>query len=145
MNNPARFTAQPNSTTKFMPADANWEFSQEPIATGVAISQGYAMTADGSGAYTPADNSSTQIKGIFQYYDRTNTDVSSGDEYLLAIPKNKEALVYFTVGAGTFTTADVGKKVKLNDAGTVAVDTSGTQFEITKYISSTRGVGKFLI
>jgi hypothetical protein len=147
MPNPARFTAEPNDTTNFYPADTNWYSREYGFVASTAIEQGSALE-DSSGNLTNADSDSTNIVGILASYDIATDDAdyaTAGKERLVWIPKTEDAEVYFTVGAGTFTTADVHKQVKLNDATSVAVDTSGSQFEITGYISSTRGRGKFLI
>ena len=77
----------------------------------------------------------------------TSTDAdyaTAGKLKLVWIPKTREARSYFTVGAGTFTAADVGKTVEIHsDSKSLAVDTAGKGAKIVDYISSTRGVCTF--
>jgi hypothetical protein len=56
------------------------------------------------------------------------------------VPRTTTAKAYFKVGAGTFTVADIGKRVEFHsDSIGLAVDTVGKGATITDYISSTRG------
>jgi hypothetical protein len=150
-NQPGRINFQPNNNNNFVPYDTdNWYGKELPIVASVALEEGSALTPDNPGTNNynkAADNTSTQLTGLLQYRTAaTDSDYATAGKLKFALyPKNKGAEVYFTVGSGTFTAADVGKQVELTDEKSVAVDTVGTQFEITRYISPTRGVGKFLI
>lgn len=111
----------------------------------VAMAEGAALYTDLAGELTIGTNTSTNFRGIL-----AKAITASDSDYAVAkkmkpvwVPKSLEAEAEFTVGAGTFTNADVGKTVVLNDSVSVAVDTAGVQIRITKYLNSVRGVCVF--
>lgn len=60
------------------------------------------------------------------------------------VPTTPYALAFFSVGAGTFTAADVFRTVEIHsDKKSLAVDTAGKGARIMSLISSTRGTCRF--
>lgn len=134
-----------NVTTNFLPAKGNWKMEQVPMIASVAIAEGAGIYEVGDGTSTKVTNATGNFKGIL-----AEPITASDDDYATSqklkgvhIPMDDTAEAYFTVGAGTFTAADVGKNVKFNNEISLAVDTTGTQATITRYISPTRGMCKF--
>lgn len=137
-----------NVTTNFLPIKGvknGWRLKQLPMIASVAIAEGAGVYAVGDGTHTKVTNATGNFMGIM-----AEPIVAADSDYATSLklkgvwcPVNEFAEAEFTVGAGTFTTADVGKKVKFNDEISLAVDTAGTQADITGYISSTRGKCRF--
>ena len=119
--------------------------TQQAMKESVAMEEGAALYTDLAGEITLATSSSTNTRGVLaEAILAADADYATAKKLKYVwVPTSTEAEVEFTVGAGTFTNADVGKTVALNDSISVAVDTAGTQFRITKFLSSTRGVGTF--
>ena len=71
----------------------------------------------------------------------TDTDYATAGKLKgVWVPKAMTASAFFTVGAGTFTAADVFRTVEVHsDSKSLAVDTKGKGARIVEYISSTRG------
>jgi hypothetical protein len=141
---------KPNATGYFYPADDRWEMKIYPFAASVGVVEGAAV------ARQIVSNDVTGNLSIATVENAAGADfvgimaepITSGDaDYATAgklkgvrVPKLPLAQSYFTVGAGTFTAADVGKAVELHsDFKTLAVDTKGKGARITAYISSTKG------
>tara|TARA_Y100000310_G_C20620598_1_gene783066 strand:+ start:90 stop:518 length:429 start_codon:yes stop_codon:yes gene_type:complete len=131
-----------NVTTNFLPKQGqNWKLTMVPMIASVAIAEGAAIYSVGDGTHTKVTNATTNFKGIM-----AEAIASTDDDYATSlklkgvyVPMNEQAEAEFSVGAGTFTTADVGKSVKFNDETGLAVDTAGIQARITGYTSSSRG------
>ena len=122
-----------------------WSLKRVQMIASVAMQAGTAIYAVGDGTHTKVTNATANFKGILME-DILSTDADYATSLKLkyvAVPLSPEAQAEFAVGAGTFTSADVGKSVKFNDELGLAVDTAGTQASITRYLSSTRGVCKF--
>lgn len=137
--------AKPNVTTNFLPAKGTWKMEQVQMIASVEMAEGASVYKVGDGTHTIVTNATGNFKGILM-----EPIASTDDDYAtslklkaVAVPMDDSAEAFFTVGAGTFTTADIGKNVKFNDSVGLAVDTAGTQAEITGLISSTRGRCKF--
>lgn len=130
-----------NVTTNFLPAKGKWKMVRLPMIASVAIAEGAAVYKVGDGTHTKVTDSSANAVGILaQPIAATDSDYATSRKLKYCwVPVDNTAEAFFTVGAGTFTTADEGKNVKFNNEISLAVDTAGTQAEITKYLSSTRG------
>jgi len=145
---------QPNETGNFLPFDWEWVLREYPILESTAIEEGTAvapqissndvtwkLTKMGTENATGAD-----FTGIIAEAIR-----ATDDDYATAFKKKKvwvrksvDSRAYFTVWAGTFTTADVFRTVEIHsDSLSLAVDTAGKGARIEEYISSTRGVCSF--
>lgn len=118
-----------------------WELKKLPMIASVEISEGAAIYAVGDGTHTFVTNATTNFAGILaETIASTDADYATSMKLKsVYVPLKASAEAEFAVGAGTFTTADVGKSVKFNDKLGLAVDTAGIQARITKYINSTRG------
>ena len=134
-----------NVTTNFLPNDLNWKLVKLPMIASVAIAEGAAVYYVGDGTVTKVTNATTNFAGIMaEPIVATDSDyATSGKLKGVYVPLNAAAEAKFTVGAGTFTTADIGKSVKFNDEISLAVDTAGIQARITGYTDSTRGICVF--
>jgi len=146
----------PNNTRNFYPADDKWEMIMFPIKASTAIEEGTALSAeivtnDVTGNLTKmgVENvTGSDFMGIL-----AEPIVSTDSDYATAgklkgvwVPKSTLARAYFTVGAGTFTAADVFRTVEIHsDSKSLAVDTKGKGARIMQYISSTRGVCRFTL
>lgn len=132
-----------NRTLNFLPSDNpnDWEGRDLPMIASTAIEEGSALYWVGDGTVSKSTNATGNFAGILREEIAATDDdyATSGKFKAVSVPKNSSAEAEFTVGAGTFTTADVGKSVKFNDEKGLAVDTAGTQARITQYISSSRG------
>ena len=140
------FVSKPNVTTNFLPdqgLNKSWIMKKLPVAASVAIAEGAAVYWQGSGAgtVTKVTNATANFAGILaETIAATDTDyATAGKLKAVWVPTNTSAEAFFTVGAGTFTAADVGESVKFYDEVSVDADTGGTQVRITGYISSTKG------
>jgi len=145
---------QPNNVQNFYPADDNWELKQFPFVASTEIDDGTVVAPqissnDVTGYLTKmgAENANgADFIGILAEPIRA-TDVDyavAWKEKGVWVPKTKEALAYFKVGAGTFTKADVFRTVEIHtDAKSLAVDTAGKGARIVEYIDGTHGICKF--
>ena len=132
----------PNVTQYFHPARGRWKLQHLPMIASVAMSMGGLVYAAKDGTHTKSTASTGNAKGILaQTIAATDADyATSMKKKAVWIPLDATAEAYCAIGAGTFTTAMVGGNYKLNDYLGVDVGTTGTQIEITKYISSTRAM-----
>lgn len=108
----------------------------------VAMAAGSGIYKVGDGTHTVVTTTSGNFKGILmEPIAATDSDYATSLKLkLVAVPVDATAEAEFTVGSGTFTTADVGKQADFADAISLAVDTSThDQAAITAYISSTKG------
>lgn len=123
----------------------DWVMKKLPMIASVEIDSGAAIYAVGDGTYTKATNATGNFAGILiEEIDSTDSDYATSGKLKAAyVPMTDAAEAEFAVGAGTFTTADIGDTVKFNDELGLAVDTAGTQAKITGYINSTRGTCVF--
>ena len=145
---------QPNNVQNFYPADDKWEMKQFPFVASTAIDEGTLVAPqitsnDVTGYVTKmgAENANgADFLGILaEPIKSTDGDyATAGKMKGVWVPKNKEALAYFKVGAGTFTKADVFRTVEIHtDAKSLAVDTAGKGARIMSYIDSTHGICRF--
>lgn len=115
----------------------------------VAMEMGAAIYTDKAGEATIYTGTETNFIGILaEAIASTDADYATSQKLKsVFVPLSPQATAEFTVGSGTFTTADVGKSVAFFDSKSLAVDTAGDEARITKYLSSTRGecVFKLLI
>ena len=136
-----------NLNTNFRPVMklGRWELTMQQMKESVAMEEGAALYTDLAGESTIGTSSTTNFRGILaKAIAATDADYAVAKKMKpVWVPKSLEAEAEFAVGAGTFTNADVGKTVVLNNSVSVAVDTAGVQIRITKYTSSTRGVCVF--
>lgn len=135
-----------NNTQNFLPADGNWKLKKFPMIASVAIVEGAGVFAVGDGTYSIVTGSTANFVGIMaQPIAATDADYATSLKLKAVwVPTNNQSTAFFTVGTGTFTTADVGKDVVFHTGGaTLAVDTGGIQARITEYISSTKGKCQF--
>lgn len=135
--------------TNFRPLfkDGAWEIVKLPMAETVVMQAGSAVRTDLAGEVTIMDAAAeTNFLGILLEDIRAaDTDYDTARKRKsVAVPLRQSAECEFTVGAGTFTTADEGKTVAVHTNGrSVAVDTAGTQIRILRFLSATRGVCSF--
>ena len=136
-----------NVTTNFLPSGGHrdWKLTKQPMIASVAIAEGAAVYAVGDGTHTKVTNATTNFKGIMsEAIVSTDADFATSLKLKAVwVPRNAAAKAKFAVGAGTFTTADVGKSVKFNDEVGLAVDTAGIQARIVSFTSSTVGECEF--
>ena len=144
----------PNKTNNFYPCDDQWIMTVKPIVASVAMESGTALGVEVSGS-SPTGNlkkMGTTNTGGFNFKAILIDTISTTDaDYATAgklkqvrVPRTNTAVAYFTVWAGTFTLADVGRTAQFHsDSKSVAVDTNGLGVLITGYISSTRGLCTF--
>jgi hypothetical protein len=146
----------PNQMRNFYPADDKWEMIMFPIKASTAIEEGTALSAeivtnDVTGNLTKmgVENvTGSDFMGILaEPITSTDTDYATAGKLKgVWVPKSTLARAYFTVGAGTFTAADVFRTVEIHsDSKSLAVDTKGKGARIMQYISSTRGVCRFTL
>ena len=144
----------PNITTYFAPADDNRETRMYYRAASIAaVDDGTMMAIDVSGSsptgyivIAPTTNANGKnFVGILQQaIATTDTDYATAHFVPVRAPKTKEAKMYFTVGSGTFTQADVGRVCALySDSKSVAVDSNGLGVIIDSYIDATHGICHF--
>lgn len=107
----------------------------------VAMEMGAFVYTDKAGESTIITGTETNKMGILaEAIAATDADYATSQKLKhVWVPLCKDATAEFTVGSGTFTTADVGKSVAFADSKSLAVDTAGDDARITKYLSSTRG------
>jgi len=145
----------PNEYLYFSPADELWEMKMLPMTASVAMAAGVALQAETSGAAVTG-NYRTMVAVENLNWDDTmgiliEPILATDDDYATAgkmkaarVPLSMDAISYFSVGAGTFTAADVGMTVELHsDFKSLAVDTAGMGATIVGYQSATRGTCKF--
>lgn len=139
---PASIPNPINNTKNFVAVKGAVRYDQVPILASTAFEEGTALAPNGSGYYTVATAISTGIVFAGEAVASTDADYASTTKTKSVwFPAERDVEVKFTVGAGTFTTADIGNTCVLHTgAKTLAVDTAGIgQFRITKYINSTTG------
>lgn len=122
-----------------------WRMKRVPMIASVVIAAGAAVYAVGDGTHTKVTNVSTNFKGIMmEEITAADTDYAvSGKMKYIAIAATNDAEAEFAVGSGTFASNDVGKSVVFSNELGLAVDTTGIQARIVKYLSATRGVCVF--
>lgn len=152
-------TVNTTGEKNFTPYGRGWELRQIPIKASVALANGQALRWEISSntttgvAVSASNNSGINSNGnnfigiLVQPVRSTDPDyATNGKLKTVAVPVSPEARARFTVGAGTFTSVDVGKTAAIHSDGiSVAVDTAGLGCVIEGYISSTRGVCSFNI
>ena len=145
-----------NVNTNFLPADENWKMEQKQIKVSTAMVEGAALgidivsnTTTGDLDLMPVENASGgDFVGILaEPVASTDSDyATSGKTKAVWVPRSQSAKAWFTVGEGTFTSADVGKTVQFGSTSIdLDVDTAGKGARITDYISSTRGKCQFVL
>ena len=148
MANPTTLTTTRMTLANFRPADDQWITQTLPFKASTAQVGGSGVRPETSGAdvtgyYTLAlteNAGGDDLIGILTF-PITSTDADYAAPFRdVFIPRTTTAKAFFTVTAGTFTVADVGKTVELGSGSIgLAVDTVGKGATITDYISSTRG------
>lgn len=145
----------PNKTQYFYPVSVqDWELKQLPFKASQALSDGGAVgieissnTTTGNLTVMGVENASgADFVGILaEPIATTDSDyATAGKLKAVWVPKTLHSEAYFTVGAGTFTAADVFKRVEITSGSLgLSVDTAGKGATIASYISSTRGTCKF--
>lgn len=139
-----------NNTQNFFPSDDQWKLQQLPFKASTALVDGGLVSVEVSGSAptgyvtkSAATNANGQnVVGILaEPIASTDADyATAGKLKYVWVPVSSEAECFFSVGAGTFTAADVGRVANVHtDSKSVAVDTNGLGVEITGYISSTKG------
>lgn len=126
-------------------ASGKWLLKRLQMIASVAMYAGAAVYHVGNGTHTIVTNATTNFAGILmEKIAAIDPDYATSLKMkVVAIPISNDAEAEFAVGAGTFTSADVGKSVLFNDAYGLAVDSAGIQARITRYLSSTRGACVF--
>lgn len=145
----------PNKTQYFWPVSVqDWELKLMPFKASQALSDGGAVgveissnTTTGNLTVMGVENASgADFVGILaEPIATTDADyATAGKLKAVWIPKSIHSEAYFTVGAGTFTAADVFKTVEITSGSLgLSVDTAGKGARIWSYISATRGTCKF--
>lgn len=146
---------KPNQTGYFYPAKGEWKLQMLPMKASTAMAEGALVAVEVSGS-SPTGNhtiaGTTNANGQNVVGILVEPIVSTDADYATAgklkgvlIPQDNFCEAYFTVGAGTFTAADVGRVCQIHtDSKSVAVDTNGLGVQISGYISATRGRCKLL-
>lgn len=144
----------PNNVRNFYPADDKWELRYMPIVASVAMVDGTLLRAQVT-ASNPTGNLNlavaTNATGQNVVWILAEPIATTDSDYATAgklkgvwVAKTVDAEAYFTVGAGTFTLADVNRMCSVHtDWKSLAVDTNGAGAIISGYISATRGKCKF--
>lgn len=126
---------KPNQTRNFYPSDDKWEMKSFPFKESTAMEEGSAIGIEISSNTTTGNVTLMGVENV------TGADfvgilaepiVSTDADYATAgklksvwVRKTPIAEAYFTVGAGTFTAADVFKTVEIHsDSKSLAVDTA---------------------
>ena len=134
-----------NNVQNFERAKGKTEVIQVLFSASVAVEEGSLVYPNpaAAGQYTKADATAGWNFGVIrQTIAATDSNYASTKTVSIEVPRDNNVEFYFTVWAGTFTQADEGKYVDLNNEKTIAVDTSAKKvFFITKYVSATRGKG----
>lgn len=145
----------PNVTSNFYPVSVqDWELKQLPFKASQALADGGAVgieissnTTTGNLTVMGVENASgADFVGILaERIATTDSDyATAGKLKAVWIPKSIHSEAYFTVTAGTFTAADVFKRVEITSGSLgLSVDTAGKGATIASYISATRGTCKF--
>jgi len=148
-------TSRQNDLTGFVPVKGVWAYERVKIKASTVLQMGDAVgieissnTTTGFNTVMGVENASgADFVGIYwdQLISSGDSDYASTTKFrTVAIPVSADAEAQFTVGAGTFTAVDVGKRVEIHsDNRSLAVDTAGKGASITRYISSTKGLCKF--
>jgi len=150
-------TVNTTGEKNFTPFGEGWELRDAIIKESVAYATGQAMRFEISSNTTTgklvsaSTNSGVNSNGNNFYGIMAEPTRSTDSDYATAgktkkvwVPAARQCEARFTVGAGTFTTADIGKTAAIHSDGiSVAVDTNGLGCLITGYITSTRGVCTF--
>ncbi len=143
-----------NNTANFYPANDQWRMVQLPIAASFALVDGGALgvevsanTTTGNLVAMPATNANGKnFQGILaEPIAATDADyATAGKLKNVWVPVSESATAFFSVGAGTFTLADIFKLVSFHsDSKSLAVDTIGNGATILGFVSSTKGVCSF--
>lgn len=146
----------PNKTQNFYPADDKWEMIMFPFVASTAIEEGTAVAPQISGNDVTGNLTKMGVENatgadfmgiLAEAIVSTDTDYATAGKLKgVWVPKSTLARAYFTVGAGTFTAADVFRTVEIHsDSKSLAVDTKGKGARIMEYISSTRGICRFTL
>ena len=145
---------QPNETRNFLPVDGEWVLRDFPILESVAIEEGTAISAqivtnDVTGKYTKMGtenaNGSDFIGILAEATRSTDEDYATAfKQKKVWVRKSVDSRAYFTVGAWTFTKADVARTVEIHsDSKSLAVDTKGKGARITEFRSATEWLCAF--
>lgn len=144
-----------NATTNFLPVHQDeWKMKKLPFKASAAMAEGAAVGYDivSNDVTGYLDLMGTENAAGYDFAGILAEPIAATDsDYATAgklkavwVPKTREAEAFFSVGAGTFTAADVGKTVEIHsDSVSLAVDTAGKGARITGYKSSTQGKCKF--
>mgnify|MGYP003649679967 CR=1 FL=1 len=127
----------PNKTQNFYPVSVQeWETKLLPFKASTALSMGGAVgieissnTTTGNLTVMGVENASgADFVGILQETIATGDAdyATAGKLKAVWVPKTPEAEAFFTVAAGTFTAADVFKRVEITSGSLgLSVDTAG--------------------
>jgi hypothetical protein len=140
----------PNVTTNFLPADEHWKMAQLPMKASTAMVEGAAIGIEISGNDVTGNHTLMGVENaagadfvgiLAEPIAATDADyATAGKLKSVKIARSKDAEMFFTVGEGTFTAADVGRTVQFGSTSIdLDVDTAGKGARISQYISSTRG------
>lgn len=145
----------PNNTRNFYPVKrGEWELKLLPIVASVAMTDGSAIATQvtasnptGNNILMPTSNATGQnfIGILAEPIATTDPDYATAGKLKgVWVPRYSTCEAYFSVGAGTFTAADVGRTCLFHtDSKSLAVDTNGAGAIITGYISATQGTCSF--
>ena len=145
----------PNNTQNFLPIGEGWVMKQVPMKASTAAVVGTAIgveissnTTTGNCTVMPATNANgANFVGILaEKIASTDSDyATAGKLKSVWVPINKSvSTAQFTVGAGTFTAADVGRICNIHtDSASLSVDTNGAGAQITGFIDSSYGLCTF--
>lgn len=144
----------PNKVQNFRPSNDLWKLEYLPFKASTAIAQGAAVWVE---IVTNNVTGNLTLMGVqnaagANFVGIMAEPVTSADaDYATAgklkgvyVPTSPKAQAFFTVGAGTFTAADLYRTARFHtDSLGLAVDTIGLGATIVKFINSTRGICEF--
>jgi hypothetical protein len=140
-------TDKVNKNSNFVRVSGKTAMEYVTLTASVAVEDGSILYPDPvtAGQYTKGDSTAgDRFVVIRQTIASTDADYASTKKVLVESPIENDVVWEFTVGSGTFTSADVAKYADLSSEKAVAVDTSTKkQLFITGYISATRGLCTF--
>lgn len=145
----------PNNTRNFYPVNrGEWEIRTFPIAASIVIADGTAVatqvvTSNPTGNLIPMPTSNVtgqNFQGILvEAIASTDSDFAvAGKMKGVWVPRTRSCEAFFSVGAGTFGSNDVGRVALFHtDSKSLNVDGNGLGARITSLITTTRGTCAF--
>lgn len=138
----------PINVKNFVQVQGNTHGDVKPVVGGVAMKDGTFIVDNGSGLFVQATASTaTAGKPVFLLVEPTSITTAAGKLVGVVEPKDQKFVVKFKVEGGTFTSADIGKRVSFGATGVgLDVDTvvATGPFIITSFISASEGEARLV-